>query len=204
MGRGGKGNPSGTSAATLTEKCQGNPPPSWEEAQSYSPRSKMGARKPPVRRAGFLETCLEQQHNWPDMAPSWRPCPSVPPSASLTFLSNTHSSLAPASPGASGAGSAGTFFPWEQSEREGRGKELTQPGGDPCPAAPLSLLCPAPTFCPPCSPPCQVSPCAPSRWPAVGRIHAGYGGVRSRSQHSLVPTTHFTGGKVEDGSTVPV
>lgn len=126
-------------------------------------------------------------------------CGLVPPSASLTFLSNTHSSLVPASP-ASAAGPAGTFFPWTQSKREGEVRGLTQPGGNPYPADPLSL----PLLLPRWAPPGQLSLCAPSRWPAVGRAHVPCGGVGSRSQHPQVPTAHFTDEEVEEGATVPV
>lgn len=73
--------------------------------------------------------------------------------ASLTFFSNTHSSLAPASPGASGAGPAGTFFPWEQNSREGgKGADSARGmgGGDPaqrplCFSSARLLCCPSPS-----------------------------------------------------------
>lgn len=67
----------------------------------------------PLTRCGTFSEALPKGGHRVQTSP-------VLPSASLTFFSNTHSSLAPASPGASGAGPAGTFFPWEQKGREGK------------------------------------------------------------------------------------
>lgn len=152
---------SGALAATPTEKGQGPTPPRGGSTKSrWAQEDKsQGARKserlPGVWRVETLPGAGTQLAQWgisTETSPEGGSHvdrnsrqPNEPPPASLTFLSNTHSSPAPDSSDASGAGPAGTLFPWKQDGKEGgRAEEegLVWPGGNPAKHPVLALPTP--------------------------------------------------------------
>lgn len=134
-----------------------------------------------IRRVASWRPCLGQQHNWPNVAPSQRPCPRVDrasphlrPRLPSCQTPTPHWHLHPRRH--LGLAQQGPFSPGNTARgKEGKADWLSLEGIPASAPSPPRLSFARPHVCLLCPPPCQLSLCTPSQWATAGCAHVGCG-----------------------------